>query len=347
MGLQSNRPKLNWLGFFASAIIYTGFAAYLYYPHFKRFNTLGYLVVCNAVAAALGCFVLSRRWINLFPASLFAGLVYGFGPFALGFGIDHPLAGSLLAAMGWLFCPAAFWPRRESKVRPFIRVVLSLLAPAAIIFIFWFSSKQGFFPIPKQAKLHLADSIGLVTPLVMEADRFAFISFYHVGLGALVMGLFMFFAVHRAPVMVILTAGLVLGFCDSVLGVSPIIWAAVAVLCCSILVGLGMQGLVSATSADKRWVLTCAVIMAMLAITTAVLGMKISEAFLFTAKGPPNAFFRVWGPKMYALSTLAVTIIFFITRAKLRAHWLRWTVLIAAAGIDVFVAAPIIVDKIF
>jgi len=339
--------KADWLKLAGAVIIYAGFAFYLYHPYLANFSTVRYMLVFNAVAGALGCFVLSRRWVNVFPAPFFAGLVYGFGSLALGLGIYHPLTGLLIAIVPWLFCPVAFWPRRGSWLRAIISVLFFVLPFFLVVLLFWISSKQGLFPIPRQAKLHLSDLCGLVVPLATRGGRFVFVGFYHVPLAALMMGLFMFFAVHRLWPMVVFAIGLVLAFCDSILSVSPIIWAALPVLCCSILVGTGMQGLVSATTADKKWVLICGVIMAVITLTTLAFAMGLQIRLFKFGPAVEAAKLLVVSAKMSAMGTLAVAIIFFIIRAKLRAHWLRWIILCAAAGIDILISAPIIIDKIF
>ena len=92
--------------FVMAATIYAGFAVYLYQPYFKRFGALQYLVVVNSCLAACGCYVLSRRWVESFAGSLFAGAIYGFGPFTLGMAKFHPAAGLLVAIIPLLFWPA-------------------------------------------------------------------------------------------------------------------------------------------------------------------------------------------------------------------------------------------------
>ena len=333
-GLFSHRAKRLWAEFLTAGLVYAGLSFFLYYPHLRDFSPVELLIAFNASAAALGCCVLSSRWINALPGRLFAGLLYGFGAFTLGFGIYHSCAGLLVAAMPWLFYPSAFWPGRPGRLRLIIRSVFFLLPFAAIVFFFGLASKQGLFPIPVQAKLHLTDLTGLITPLTVEANKFPFISFYHAPVAAVIMGLFMLIRIRRLAVTFVLIAGLVLAFCEPVFGVSPIIWTALPVLCFAILAGAGLQGLVWSTAADKKYVLICGLIMAALTIFTSAMAMKGS-----------NIFFNI--AVMYAMATLAVAIIFFITSAKLRLHWLRWTILCSAAGIDIFISAPIIIDKIF
>ena len=99
-----------------AAAVYTAFAVYLYRPYFKGFNALQLqdLFVANICLAFLGYYVLSRRWIAGFAESVFAGVIYGFGPFALGLAKFHPTAGFLVATIPWLFCPAVFGVARPS-----------------------------------------------------------------------------------------------------------------------------------------------------------------------------------------------------------------------------------------
>ncbi len=73
--------------------------------------------------------------------------------------------------------------------------------------------------------------------------------------------------------------------------------------------------------------------MAVLTGATVILGITKAGAYFDAAR-------------MYALGTLSVFVIFFIARAELRVHWLRWAVLCAAFGLDIFVGAQTIIDKI-
>jgi hypothetical protein len=323
----------------AASVVYIGFAVYLYQPHFKNFDRLQYLLVVNVCLASLGCFVLSRRWVSSFCGSLFAGVIYGFGPFVLGLAGYHPTAGFLAAAMPWLFLPAAFGP--ESRWR-WLRVPLSALPFLAILLFFQASAHYHLFAIPTQTKLHLADLSGLLAPLVTASEGVTIVGFYHVPVAAFVMGFSMLLAARRFGIMIILCLGTVLAFCDSFLGVSPIMWLAIPVLCCSVLIGTGMQGLAFAGFADRKWVLMAALIMAVLSLVTLLLATNHCNIFAgFEAK---YAKLPVETSKMYVLGAIAVTILYFIARAKLRIHWLRWAVLGSATAVDIFFGARFIVD---
>ena len=341
----------KYISFAAAAIVYTGFAVYLYQPHFKNFNKLQYLIVLNACLASLGCFVLSRRWVASFAGSFFAGAIYGFGPFMLGLAKFHPTAGLLAAAVPWLFYPAAFGPK--AKLR-WLRVPLSALPFLAIITFFQVSVHYRLFAIPTQAKLHLADLPGLVAPLVQLAyDKAQFVmtkhsltlvGFYHIPIAALIMGFSMLLAARRFGIMVLFAIGTVLAFCSSFFNISPIIWLTIPILCCSVLIGEGIQGLVCAGFADRKWILMTSVIMAVLAIVTLLLASKYFQTFLQLGAG--YARLLVLTACMYILGTTAVAIIFFMARARLRIAPLRWVILCSAMVVDIFFGARIIVDKI-
>jgi len=325
-----------------AAVVYIGFAVYLYQPYFKNFNGLQYLIVVNVCSASLGCFALSRRWVSGFGGSFFAGAIYGFGPFALGLAGYHPTAGFLAATMPWLFCPAAFGP--EARWR-WLRVPLSALPALMIILFFQASSHYRLFAVPMQNRLHLADLLGLVAPLVAAQQGVTLVGFYHVPIAALVMGFSMLFAARRPSVLIIFCLGIVLASCQSLLGVSPIIWLSFPVLCCSIIIGAGLQGLCSAGFADRRWVLMAAVIMVVLSLTTLLLATRYYN--IFAGFGSKYARLLVETAKMYILGAIAVAILYFMARAKLRVHWLRWVVLGLATAVDIFFSARLIVDKIF
>jgi hypothetical protein len=325
-----------------AAVVYIGFAVYLYQPYFKNFNGLQYLIVVNVCSASLGCFALSRRWVSGFGGSFFAGAIYGFGPFALGLAGYHPTAGFLAATMPWLFLPAAFGP--EARWR-WLRVPLSALPALMIILFFQASSHYRLFAVPTQTRLHLADLLGLVAPLVAAQQGVTLVGFYHVPIAALVMGFSMLFAARRLSVLIIFCLGIVLASCQSLLGVSPIIWLSFPVLCCSIIIGAGLQGLCSAGFADRRWVLMAAVIMVVLSLTTLLLATKYYN--IFAGFGSKYARLLVETAKMYILGAIAVAILYFMARAKLRVHWLRWVVLGLVTAVDIFFSARLIVDKIF
>jgi hypothetical protein len=332
------------VGFGTAAAVYAGFAIYLYQPYFKRFASLEYFFVLNSFLAAVGCFLLSRRWVGTFWGSLFAGAVYGFGPFVLGFAKFHPTAGLLAAGMPWFFCPAVFWSKTK---RRWVSLLLLALPFLAVLVFFQTTIRFRLFSVPTQARLHPSDLSGLVAPLVtLVAKRdLTLIGFYHVPIAALVMGISMSLAARRFAMIIIFAIGATLAACDSFLDISPIAWLTFPVLCCSVLVGIGTQGLCSAGFSDRKWVLLSAIITGSLAIVTLLLATEYFQTFLGCLSEYAKLFTEAG--KMFLLGTIAAGIIFFMARARLRLTWLRLAILCSAMAVDIFFGARFIVDKVF
>ena len=350
--------------FALAAALYTAFAVYLYRPYFHGFDALRFqdLIVANICLASLGCYVLSRRWMAGFAESFFAGAIYGFGPFALGLVKFHPTAGFLVAAIPWLFCPAVFGP--EGKFKP-LRILLSLLPFLAIVLFFQVSARFGLYPIPINLKLHGADLAGLLAPLVAAKRHKILVGFYHVPIAALVMGFCMFLVpleglckgdilqrgrflkglvARRFGIVIIFAVATILAFCDSFLEISPIIFLAISTLCCSVLIGAGMQGLISAGPADRRWLLFTAILLGILAIITLLFATKYFQAAAGLGAGYARLLTET--AKMYILGAIVITMLFVIARAKLRIHPVRQILLYAAMALDIFLGARFIVDTI-
>jgi hypothetical protein len=347
--------------FVAALLIYSAFAVYLYRPHFKGFDRWQYLLVANALVASAGCFLLSRRWVAGFFESLLAGAVYGFGPLALGLAKFHPTAGLLVAAIPWLFCPAAFGPKGGWRL---LRIPLAALPLLAILLFFQLSARFGLYPIPIRLKLHLADLTGILAPAVAAKRQTTLIGFYHVSLAPLIMGVAVFFAplrllgtggvvqrarstaalaTRRFGIVAIFAAATALAFCDSYLEISPVIFSAISTLCCSILAGAGMQGIVSAGPPDRRWLLLTSIVMGIFALVALLLATRYLQSFLGIADA--YGLLLTEAAKMYILGSIALAILFFMARAKLRLRPIRLALLCAPLAIDFFLGATEIVDR--
>jgi len=354
----------KYTSFTLAAGLYTVFAVYLYHPYFRGFGSLHLhdLFVVNVCLASLGCYILSRRWIAGFAESFFAGAVYGFGPYVLGLVKFHPTGCFLVAAIPWLFCPAVFGP--EGKWRP-LRILLSLLPFLVIVLFFQLAARFGLYPIPIKLKLHASDLVGFLAPLVVAKRSMNLVGFYHVPIAALVMGFCMFaaplgflrsggvlhkgrlltaVAARRSGIVIIFVVATISAFCDSLLQISPIIWLAISTLCCSVLIGVGMQGLISAGPADKRPVLLAAILSGIFSIVTLLLATKYFQVVAGLADG--YARLLVETAKMYILGSSVVAILFLIVRAKLRIHPVRQILLYTAMALDIFLGARFIVDTI-
>ena len=276
-----------------------------------------------------------------FAGSFFAGVVYGFGPFILGLAKFHPTTGLLAAIVPWLFCPAAFGPKFKWR---WFRVPLSCLPFFAILLFFQISARFHLFAIPVQTRLKLVDLTGLLVPLVAVKRNLTLVGFYHIPIAALIIGFSMLLAARRLGVMIIFSIGLILSFCNSLFNISAVIWLVIPVLCCSVLTGAGVQGLVSCSFADRKWVLSTTAIMAACSVAALIAAVKYTGFFAGLGTGYSKLFTET--AKIYLLGAIATGIIFFMARAKSHIHWLRLVILCSAMAVDIFLGARFIVDKI-
>jgi hypothetical protein len=351
------RFSQNLPGHVAAAAVFVVFAVYLYQPYFERFQRWEWLLPVNVCAAALGCYVLSRRWVAGFGGSLLTGLVYGFGPYMLGLARYHPTAGLLAAAVPWLFVPSAYFGQRRGK---WVGIPL-LLLPFLVILLFFYlsaSEKYRLFAAPLQTELRPQDLAGFVAPLVMAGlpDRTAvLLGVYHVPVAALILGLAMMWKARRYALFVVAVLGFALAFCSAMpglldardvawIGVSPILWLSIPMTCCAAFSGIGLQGLIEAGYGDRKWILAAGVTLGVLAVVTLLMAVDCFQVALGLGAGYARLF--VEAAKMYLLGAVAAAILFLMTRQKLRAHWLRCFVLGAALGTDIFLGARYLIDKI-
>jgi hypothetical protein len=331
--------------FFTATAVYAVFAGYLYRPYFSDFDRWQYFLVVNVFLASSGCYVLSRRWVAGFAESLFAGAIYGFGPFMLGLAKYHPSAGFLVASIPWLFCPTAYCFKEK---RRWLRIPLVVLPFLAMVVFFQVTTHFRLFAISTQARLESDDLVGLFAPLITAKQGLTLIGFYHIPIVGLIIGFCMMLAARRYSVMIIIALGIALSFCNafnSYVEVSPVMWLTIPILCCSVLIGEGMQGMSSAGYSDRVWVLFTVVIMAGLSILTLLLATKYFQTFLGLGAGYARVFTK--SGKMYLLGAIMAAIIFFMIRAKLRMQLLRRLIIFAAMGVDIFIGATYIIDRFF
>jgi hypothetical protein len=341
--MQKNKYAM----FIAATLVYFGFAVYLYQPYYQTFHGFQNLLVVNLFLAALGCYVLSRRWVSGFIESLSAGAIYGFGPFTLYLAQNqyHPTAGLLAASIPWLFCPAVFGPKGRWK---WLNIMLVTLPFLAIILFFQVTVHFRLFAVSTQARLNMYELYSLLAPLVAAKRQTILIGFYHVPIAALIMGFAMMITARRLSILVIFALGIILTFCkplNSIFEISPIIWLTVSVLCCSVLIGIGLQGFVSAGHADRKWILATAIVMGSLAIVTLLLATKCFQIFLGLGFGYARLFTEE--AKMYILGAIATASIFFLSYTKLRTHRIREVILLTTIAFDAFLGARYIIDRIF
>jgi hypothetical protein len=344
-----NQSSYSRVRHIAAAVLYVAFAVYLYQPRFGAFTGWQWLLPVNACLAALGAYALSRRWVPGFTGSLLAGLVYGFGPFLLGLARVHPTAGSLAAGIPWLFLPAA---ALEKKLGKALGLPLLLVPFGAIVLFCHVAAGQRLFAAPLHVNVRPTDLVGFVAPLALIPRTTALLGLYHVPMAALVLGLAMMGKARRYSFFLLLLAGFVLAFSRSFLeahhiawlGVSPILWLSIPMAWCAVLAGVGLHGLIEAGYADRKWILAAVIVLGALAIVALLLAAKCFQVFLGLGDGYGRLF--VEAAKIYLLGALATGIIFVVTHMKLRLHWLRWALLVAALGLDIFLGARYIVDRV-
>lgn len=335
--------KTGYGKFVLAAVIYAGFTAELYWWRFESFERWQWLLPVNVCWAAMGCYVVSRRWVSSFVGSFFAGAIYGFGPFMLGLTKFHSTAGFLAASVPWLFCPAAFGHKTRWRRNSSLFAILPFLA---ILLYFQLSIHYRLFAVSTQARLRSADLVGLLAPLVVAERNISttLVGFYHVPVAALIMGCAMLLAARRLHIIAIFALGVALACCKPFFNVSPVMWLAVPVLCCSVLIGVGLQGLILAGPADKKWLMAAAIVMAGLSIAALLLATKYFQIFL--GLGDKYARLFVQTAEMYVLGAIALGVLFFMARAKLRVALLRQVLLCCAIAIDVFLGAGFIIDRL-
>jgi hypothetical protein len=320
-----------------AVVIYTAFTGWLFWAHLGKITGIQRLSLITPIIAASGAFLVSGRYVNSFVASFIAGLIYGFGAFASAF-LCYPslAAGFIYACLPWTFIPAAFlnkWIHPGEKTVDLLSAVLSLLPFIFIITCFYLAAmpKYRFFPIPIETGLSAETLTGLFSPANIKPDAFT-IGFYHAPLGALAVGLILFFKTRRFWITVILAASIFLAFQKPLLNVPPVFWLSLPVLICSIIIAEGLEALVLAGRSDANWLLLAAAVL-------------ICQAALNTALGSnPDLFLSTI---LSAISLVAVLFIFFIARAGLAAHYPRMLVLYSAVTIDIIIVTKSVIDIIF
>ena len=323
-----------------SLVLFLALSLLLYRPYLKGLGGSQLLIPVNSALAAGGGFLLSRRWLASFDASAVAGAFYGMGVFVLSFGIYHPLAGLSVALLPWLFCPAALWKAYAPAGLLTIlqRGILLVLPFAVIVLFFWLPARPWVGPVslmPLRQAPHLADLYSLAG-LGFTGPSQIVPGLYPTAVILALMGFFVYLKVLRVAVLVPVLGGLVLMFCNPVLGVPPIVWASIPLLFVCILAGLGAQAFSLAGPLDAKWILFCALAAGCLGAFAAV------RYFLQAAPGA-----SVHPVKMYAAATLLCLILYLMGRAGNRAHLFRWILIGIAAGADVLLSGRLFLSGLF
>ncbi len=80
------------------------------------------------------------------------------------------------------------------------------------------------------------------------------------------------------------------------------------------------------------------------AIAALLLATRYFQVFLSLADNYARLFIQT--AEMYILGAVAMMILFFVARAKLRIDRVRWAVVCLSAAVDIFLGARFIIDRI-
>jgi hypothetical protein len=318
-------------------ILYIALGLYLYSPYMHKLQPLDITIILSSVIGALGCFLISTRWIGDFPAEFLAGAIYGFCPFALGFSAYHPLATLPVAVMPWLFYPVVHYHARQKNTffDTVITVFLAILPFILIIFFFMSTARSGslrLFPIPVGFHFDSTIVAALMVPLSLEPHSFI-AGLYHVPLAVSLCGLMIYIESHRFKILYIVIPALILAASKPVFEVPPVIWGLIVMLFGSMLAGLGMQSLALAGKNDAKWILITIFIMCAIAAFTLLLSEQMGLIYHQSAR-------------IHSLSVVLLGIIFLLAESQIRAKTFRWTLLCAAIGADILLGARFIINSL-
>ena len=322
--------------FVLAVVIYAAFAGWLFWPHLAKLAGLQRIFLITPVVSAAGVFILGRRYVNSFIARFFAGVIYGFGPFAAAFYCYHPFAFCVYAVLPWTFIPAVFLyklSKISEKTAGLLSAVLSLLPFVFVIACFTLAAmpKYRLVPVPIGTAVSAKSFTALVNPLSFPVDAFS-VGFYHAPLGALAVGLILFFRTRRFWVAVLFALAVFLSLHTPLLNVPPVFWVSFVVLICSLIIAEGFEAIVLAGKADANWLLLAA----------AALTFQAAMNSVFFRS--PDILISVF---LSAVSAAAVLFIFFIARNSLALHYVRMLALYSTALLDVVIITRNTLDTIF
>ncbi|MBU1259935.1 MAG: hypothetical protein KJ757_06920 [Planctomycetes bacterium] len=331
-----NRRPPTIISFPVAVIIYTLFAGWLFYPYAQQLSRIQLLFLpAGSVIGAAGVFLLSRRWVLSFFASLAGGAIFGFGTFACSFYCYHPAAGLVNAFLPWFFMPAVFfyhWAKFKPNIVAIFSGLFLLLPILFVLSAYEVAAGMQFYPVPLNTTLTVQSLTGLIDPTGVKPDIFA-PGFYHVSIAGLVIGFILLIRTSRIWTIILFVAAVFAAFFTPILNVPPAIWVSVPVLICSLLIAEGLEALVLSGASDSKWLL----------VSVAVLLLAILFNILLTSR--TGVFPQSVG--LYGIGVVTVLLIYFIAQSKLAWHGTRMLVLYPAIFIDIIISTRYIIGRIF
>jgi hypothetical protein len=254
----------------------------------------------------------------------------------------HPTAGTIAAAVPWMFCIPAFstiltrdrWIQAPLCIVPFL----------AILGYFKLASMFSLFPAPLHIEPSLQTLISLLVPAAVSAKSPLLFSIYHIPLAGLIIGLWIFIETRRYGITMIILAGLILTFSSGLTIVSPAIWLTIPLMCMAIIAAEGLSALLNTTSIDFEW----------LAGTTGVLGLCSVLSFMLSIKyykffaglGRPAADVLATEARLFLLGAVCLGMITIISKLNLRLKPVRLLIIVSPCLIDFIITSTEITDKI-
>jgi hypothetical protein len=333
--MLNKRPPLL-LSFPIAVVFYTAFAVLLFYPYQSNLTSFKLLFPIEAVVGSAGVFILCRRWVLSFFASIAGGAVYGFGTYACSLLCFHPFAGLVYALIPWTFVPAVFfyrWTRLDSLNTKIISALLVFLSALFIFSAYHFASIKYFYPIPIQTHLLPQSLLGIIDPIGVKQDIFA-PGFYHVCIAGLIMGIAVLIKTRRIGIIALFVITLFAAFYKPILNVPPVVWTSIPILICSVVIASGLETIILAGSGDGKWLVSTVAILLLLSVADVFITHQQAGVIPLSAA-------------LYGVGVVAVLSIYFIAESNLSWHLLRMFILYAAVFLDIFVSTKHNIDAIF
>jgi hypothetical protein len=330
----TKRPPL-FISVPAAVIFYAAFAILLFYPHQQSLISYKRLFPLETIIASAGVFILCRRWVLSFFASLAGGAVYGFGTYACSLLCYHPFAGLVYAMLPWTFVPAVFFYRWTNLDRLNTEIISGLLVFLSVLFLlsaYNYAAKNYFYPIPVQTHLSPQSLLGVIDPIGQKSDIFA-PGFYNVCIAGLVMGIAVLIKTRRIGIIVLFIITAIAAFYKPVLNVPPVVWASIPVLICSVLIASGLETIILAGEGDSKWLVITVGILLMLSVADVFITHNHSVIPISAA--------------LYGMSAASVILVYFIAGSNLSWHLLRMFILYAAVFMDILISTRHNIDMIF
>lgn len=346
-----NRVVFKWI---LTGGLYLIWAYDLFGGHGSDFSGWDYGYPVNVIAGALGVWSLASRWVRSVPGRWVAGAVYGFGPYALYLMRFHPLAGTLLAVVPWLFCPIFHFDRvtRRLRIKPtqratrtMLRLLLAILPWTGVIACFQAMVQVRRFVLPLQVtQSPWLDWPALVAPWALASQGRVLLSLYHVPLSLVLVGAMVVFKARRwGPLVCMLLAGL-LTLTRGAWAVSPLAWVGVLWVFWAVLAGLGTDALVTAGRSDVRWMVWAPILQVTLAVILLLGACRFFQVHL--GLGDNVARLLLHCSRFYLLGAVSLGTLVGITYRGLRWRWLRWLLILGPVGGDLFYSSRFIVDRV-